>query len=130
MEKDAILLSVRWRSALAYLDSTVELSKALGRHFAYYRMLLMLVRNSGVTFQLRMFLEEKNDNLSRVIHTGKAWTAQKLEMTRKLQARTIRIEAQSFLALWNVFRRFLLNFPQISTPLKRRLCKDEPKGFQ
>lgn len=50
---NVILLSVKWKSALVYLDNTDVFSKTVWEHITYLRQVLTLLRDANVTVKFR-----------------------------------------------------------------------------
>lgn len=84
------------------------------------------------------FEVEKRDYITGIVeYSGHIFQPQRLdiatltlEATKGLKLPTNITSFRSFYRVWNVFRRFVPSFLQISAPLNSKLVHNEPKHFK
>lgn len=130
---DVILSSVKFKSALMYLDDIVLLSKTVKDHIVHLQQVLTLLSDKGLTCKLTKcsFLADRMDYPGHLIHPGRLEIAgQTTTGLKELKDPTSRTVLWSFLDLRNVFCRFVQNFSRVTAVLNIQLPKDDPTHFQ
>lgn len=125
-EMYVILSSVRWQSALFYLDDTVVFPKTVEQNLNYLHRVLTLLQDTSKTRKLKMwsFFAETVIYLRHVIHHGKLEIAKStIDAIRQPQDAAIQTEIRSVLGLCIVFRRFSPNSCAMSHLLARRFAR-------
>ena len=129
---DVILSSVRWQSALVYLDDVIIFSRNFEDHVRDVQTTLSLLQKHGLSLKLRksFFFQSSVDYLGHVVRPGKLQVASKtVDAVQKMHRPTNLTELRSFLGLCNVYRRFVPNFSRIASPLTAKLEKGKDATF-
>lgn len=129
---DAILLSVKWRSALLYLGDIFVFSESIKQHLTHLQYVLTTVRDAGITRKLKTcsLVAESTNYLGHVIHSGRLEVAESpTDVVRQLEDSTRKKETGSFLVLCNAFRRLVSIFLLLAALLSKKLRKNQPKSF-
>jgi len=117
---DFIQSGVKWQSCVVYLDDVIVYSKTPKAHVKHLDEVLVLLRAAGVTLTLpkcRCF-RTTVEYLGNEITSGRLGVLQAhTEALREATFPTMRTQVLSFIAISNVFRRFVPNFTRIATPL-------------
>lgn len=126
---DMISSCVKRQIVLVYPDDIVVLSKTPHQHIDHVRKVLSLWHSAGTTFKFKKykFINNTIDYLGHVIysrHLGLA--ANRTHTIFRLHSPTNFMSLRSFLALWNIFRRFVFSFVQVVAPLDKSPKKDQP----
>ena len=130
---DVILASVKWQTAIVYLDDVIVFSTDIGQHVHQVDRVLRLMSEAGMTLKLKkcFFFCDKIDYLGHVISPGKLEVASKTtEAIKGLSYPTDVSQMRSFLGLCNDYRRFVPNFTRLAKPLNRKLKKDRSIRFE
>jgi len=126
---DIILSGVKWQSCVVYLDDVIVYSKTPKAHVQHLDEVLVLLRAAGVTLTLpkcRCF-RTTVEYLGNEITPGRFGVLQAhTEALREATFPTMRTQVLSFIAISNVFRRFVPNFARIATPLTDLLGSTAP----
>lgn len=127
---DVILSTVKWKYAVVYLEDIVIFSRAVEEHIKHTGVVSRLFKDAGVALKVpnSAFLTNKVDYLGHVIWSGRLIVAShSSDAVRERKTPYTVTELQSFVGLCNVFKRSVLNFASIASPLSGSLKKTQAK---
>jgi RNase H-like domain found in reverse transcriptase/Reverse transcriptase (RNA-dependent DNA polymerase) len=130
---DVILSTVRWSSAIVYLDDVIVFSRSHEQHIVDLDRVLTLLGRAGVSlkFEKCSFFQEKVAYLGHIVSAaGFEIDQSKTAALRNCRVPTNRTELRSFLGLANVYRRFVQDFAKTARPLTLLLKKEGPETFK
>ena len=130
---DVILRSVRWSTAIVYLDDVIVFSSSHEQHLLDVDRVLTLLGRAGVSlkFSKCSFFQPKVAYLGHIVSAaGFEVDQSKTSALRSCRAPTNKSELRSFLGLANVYRRFVPDFAKNARPLTLFLKKDGPERFE
>ncbi|KAG4040515.1 hypothetical protein PC123_g23943 [Phytophthora cactorum] len=113
---ETVLVDLKWRICLAYLDDCVIFSKTFRTHLVRLRQVLTRFRPVG--FKLKM--KKCHWGRSQVAFLGHVVTPTGMNVMRPRDLHAIR----SFLGLTSYFRRYIPGYASISAPLERLKVKE------
>lgn len=119
-----ILASAKWQFAFVYFDDIFNFSKSLQQHMEHTKNVLGLLEDARMTLKMKKchFLCESIDYFGIVTGTAKLLIARKTtEAILTLRYRKNVSKMIFFLGFCNVYRRFILGFVKIGSPLNMRL---------
>jgi Reverse transcriptase (RNA-dependent DNA polymerase) len=123
---DLVLISVKWKKALFYVDDVIIFIPILEEHHGNVSKVLSLVMNAGVYLKFCKchFFQPAVDYLGHVFHPGKLAVASKnIESIAQAEHPRTRTEFRSFLGMCNVYRKFVPNFAKAAAPPTNLLKK-------
>lgn len=125
-----ILSSLKWQSALVNLDDIANFSKTVEQHLNHLQSVLTLLRDAGVTVNLKSYsFFAATINYSGQIICPNEIKESTTYAVRPLQDLATQTKIWSLLGLCNVFRQFASNFSRVAVPLRKMLCKYQPRSF-
>lgn len=102
-------------------------------HFKHFREVLTLLQSAGVSLKLPKcnFFETSVDYLGHVVRPGKVEVATRnFEAMKQSQAPANQTYLRCFLRICKVYRRFVPNFSQVTSPPNRKLSRGQPNSFE
>lgn len=126
---ETVLVDLKWRVCLVYLDDCVIFSKDFPTHLVRVRQVLTRFREAG--FKLKM--KKCHWGRSQVAFLGHIVTPagilpspEKVKAVMNIRPPRDLHEIRSFLGLTSYFRRYIPGYAAISAPLERLKAKDAP----
>jgi len=137
---NGVLQGLNFRTCLAYLDDIVVFSEDLETHFERLALLFDRIREARLKFKASKchILQSKISFLGYVVsRDGLATDPEKIRMVDEWRTPANIHEVRAFLGLTSYYRKFILGFADIATPLHRltgnvKFVWDEPcqKAFE
>lgn len=110
MAVDFVKSSVKWQSALVYLEDVAVFWKTVKQHLNQYRRVFTVLRDAGEVLKLKksLFLAGIINCLDQAIHPDKRKVAESTTNgIRQLRDTTTQKQIRSFLRICNGFRKFV-----------------------
>ena len=117
------------RICVVYIDDILIFSKTFEEHIQHVEIVLNALREARLQIRADkcVWFARELDYLGHHLSAdGIAPTEEKVIAIRKARAPTNLKELRSFLGIANYYRRFVLNFAQIASPLNALLREDTP----
>lgn len=124
LDMDVALATVKWQTAMGYLDNIVIYSKTAEEHIFHVKQALASLQKIREALHLKKccFCIYKTDCSRDVIQRRKPGiAAHTTNAIMQLEEPLIVIFLRSFLGLCNVLRRFIFNLTRVAAPLNRKL---------
>jgi Reverse transcriptase (RNA-dependent DNA polymerase) len=125
---DIVLSGLRRKTCLVYLDDTIVFYHSPEEHARNLDEVLSLLYGAGLSLKLAKcaFFRDTVNYLGQVIRPGKLEVATKnTDALKTAKPPTTQTELRSFLGLCSVYRRFVLSFAKVASPLNSLLRKGE-----
>jgi len=117
---DMILSGVKWQNVLVYLYDLIIFSADAESHLSHLDTVLTLLRKHGVTLNAQKCHVYSNEveYLGHVVRPGRLSVNEKnLKAINKAIFPKAQTQQRSFLGMFNVYRRFMVEFAKIAKPL-------------
>lgn len=130
---DAILASVKWQTAILYLDCVNVLSNDAWQRIRQIEQVLRLMKEAGMRLKVKkcFSISSNFDDLGRLISLGKQQlpfgTASGIKI---LSCRTKLFQMRSYLITCKINCRFVPNFARVARPIIQRLKQGESFTFK
>ena len=128
---DILLSPYKWRSCLVYLEDIIIFSKSVEKHFQHVEEIITTLKSAGISFKLKKcsFFTNIVKYLGHIIHPGTLEVdATHTTALKRAKHPTTQTQLRAFLALCNVYRRFVPKYSHIAAPLTQRTTVQGPTG--
>lgn len=125
---DILLSRFKWKTCLVYFDDIIIFSRSRAEHLEHVRSIMSILRDAGITLKLGKckFCTDSVTYLGHEIRPGRLMIDEvRVKSLKQAKHPTTQTELRSYLALCNVYRRFVPSYTDIATPLYALLRKGE-----